>query len=230
MSIQHTNRSIVRRLMPFYLLTFLLFSCTNDSYEKGEGKYSLIQADFAELTINSEKYGISFLTDEGDEYRLNKPLTASWIETADTIYRTALYYNKVEDGKAEVHSIGIMPTLCPKEAKEFKKLPQDPLGLESTWLTRNGKYINLGLLMKNGRDNVGKEGIHSLGLALDDVKENEDHTHTAYYRLLHDQGKAPEYYTNRYYVCILLPKENRPDSVCLTVKTYDGIVVKKFKL
>ena len=86
MSIQHTNRSIVRRLMPFYLLTFLLFSCTNDSYEKGEGKYSLIQADFAELTINSEKYGISFLTDEGDEYRLNKPLTASWIETADTIY------------------------------------------------------------------------------------------------------------------------------------------------
>ena len=226
----YIKNNLVRRVLPFYLFISILFSCTTDSYDKGEGKYSLIQADFAELNINSEKCGISFLTDEGDEYLLNKPLIASWIETADTIYRTAIYYNKVEEGKVELRSIGIIPTLCPKDAKEFKKLPQDPVGMESAWLTSNSKYINLGLLLKNGRNDAGKEGVHSLALVQDEVRENDDHTHTAYYRLLHLQGEAPEYYTNRHYVCILLPKENRPDSVCLTVKTYDGVVVKKFKL
>ena len=127
-------------------------------------------------------------------------------------------------------SIGILPTLIARNAKDFKRQPQDPLGLESSWLTRDGKYINMGLLLKNGRNDNGEEGIHALALALDEVRQNEDQTKTVCYRLLHDQGEAAEYYTNRRYVCILLPTEERPDSVCLTVNTYDGVVVKKFKL
>ena len=170
------------------------------------------------------------MTDEGEHYLLSNPTKASWIETADTVYRTYLYYNKVEDGRAYVKSIGILPTLIPHDVKDFKRQPQDPVGMESSWLTRDGKYINMGLLLKNGRDDNGKEGIHSLALALDEVRQNSDHTKTANYRLLHDQGESPQYYTNRRYVCILLPTEERPDSVCLTVKTYDGVVVRKFKL
>ena len=211
-------------------LSVILTSCETDSYEKGEGRYSLLQADFACLTINSEKQAVSFLTDEGENYTITNPQKTSWIETADTIYRAFLYYNKVENGKARVSSIGSLPTLIPTNVKEFKRQPQDPVGMESSWLTRDGKYINLGLLLKNGRDDSGKEGTHALALALDEIRQNDNQTKTAYYRLLHDQGKVPEYYTNRRYVCILLPTEQRPDSVCLTVKTYDGIVVKKFKL
>ena len=216
-----------------YLLlssSIFLLSCETDSYEKGEGRYSLLQADFACLTVNNEKHAVSFLTDEGESYIITNPQKASWIETADTIYRAFLYYNKVENGKARVSSLGSLPTLIPINAKEFKRQPQDPVGMESSWLTRDGKYINLGLLLKNGRDDNGKEGTHALALALDEIRQNANQTKTAYYRLLHDQGKAPEYYTNRRYVCILLPTEQRPDSVCLTVKTYDGIVVKRFKL
>jgi hypothetical protein len=137
---------------------------------------------------------------------------------------------KEDNGKAKVTSIGILPTLIARNAKDFKRQPQDPLGLESSWLTRDGKYINMGLLLKNGRNDNGEEGIHALALALDEVRQNEDQTKTVCYRLLHDQGEAAEYYTNRRYVCILLPTEERPDSVCLTVNTYDGVVVKKFKL
>ena len=66
-------------------------------------------------------------------------------------------------------------------------------------------------------------------MACDEVRVNADHTRTAYYRLLHDQGDAPEYYTNRRYVSILLP-EDRPDSVRLTVNTYEGTILAKFKL
>jgi 16S rRNA A1518/A1519 N6-dimethyltransferase RsmA/KsgA/DIM1 with predicted DNA glycosylase/AP lyase activity len=84
----------MKHLLPLYLSVLLLFSCTTDSYDKGEGRYSLLQADFAELTINSEKQGVSFLTDEGEQYQIATPLSASWIETADTVYRAYLYYKK----------------------------------------------------------------------------------------------------------------------------------------
>ena len=214
---------IMKRILPIGLCLSLLIalsSCETDSYEKGEGRYSTLLADFACLTVDGEKRGVS----------LSNPTTASWIQTADTVYRTYLYYNKEDNGKAKVTSIGILPTLIARNAKDFKRQPQDPLGLESSWLTRDGKYINMGLLLKNGRNDNGEEGIHALALALDEVRQNEDQTKTVCYRLLHDQGEAAEYYTNRRYVCILLPTEERPDSVCLTVNTYDGVVVKKFKL
>ena len=225
----------MKRLSSSIVLYLLLsssffLSCERDSYEKGEGRYSLLQADFANLTVDNEKRGVSFVTDEGESYLLSNPLKASWIETADTVYRTYLYYNKEDNGRADIKSIGILPTLIARDAKDFKRQPQDPLGVESSWLARDSKYINMGLLLKNGRDDNGKEGIHALALALDEVRQNDDQTHTAYYRLLHEQGEAPEYYTNRRYVCILLPTEERPDSVCLTVNTYNGVVVKKFKL
>ena len=223
----------MKRLLPISLcLSFLmvLSSCETDSYEKGEGRYSLLQADFACLTVDGEKQGVSFITDEGDSYLISNPLKTSWIQTADTVYRTYLYYNKVDNGKAKVTSMGLLPTLIARQAKDFKRQPQDPVGLESAWLTRDGRYINMGLLLKNGRNDNGEEGLHALSLVLDEVRQNADQTQTACYRLLHDQGKAPEYYTNRRYVCILLPTEQRPDSVCLTVNTYDGVVVKKFKL
>ena len=226
----------MKRLSSSILLCLLLsssvffLSCEKDNYEKGEGRYSLLLADFAYLTVNSEKAGVSFLTDESENYQISNPQKASWIQTADTVYRAYLYYNKTDNGKARVTSMGSLPTLKPRDAKEFKRQPQDPLGLESSWLTRDGKYINLGLLLKNGRDDNGKEGTHALSLICDEVRQNDDQTQTAYYRLLHDQGNAPEYYTNRRYACILLPTEQRPDSVCLTVNTYDGVVVKKFKL
>ena len=203
---------IMKRILPIGLCLSLLIalsSCETDSYEKGEGRYSTLLADFACLTVDGEKRGVSFITDDGDSYLLSNPTTASWIQTADTVYRTYLYYNKEDNGKAKVTSIGILPTLIARNAKDFKRQPQDPLGLESSWLTRDGKYINMGLLLKNGRNDNGEEGIHALAL---------------------EQGETPEYYTNRRYVCIQLPTEERPDSVCLTVKTYDGIVVKKFKL
>lgn len=210
----------------------MLLSCEKDSYDKGTGPYSMLYADFANLHVDSEKQALYFITDETDSFDVSNPFTATWITTPDSTYRTYLYYYREGNCQAQVKAINIMPTLIPRDAKEYKSLPQDPLGLESAWLTTDGKYINMGLLLKNGRDENGKEGTQSLALALDEVRKNDDQTATACYRLLHDQGEAPEYYTNRRYVCIQLPtaKEERPDSVCLTVNTYDGVVVVKFKL
>jgi hypothetical protein len=83
-------------------------------------------------------------------------------------------------------------------------------------------------LLKNGRVD-DEEGTHAVALAQDTVLTNPDQTRTAYYRLLHDQGDAPEYYTNRRYISILLPQD-RPDSVRLSIKTYNGTLRKQIKL
>ncbi len=224
------RRFVLLSYLNLYIAAILMVSCTTDSYDQGDGQYSQMTADFGELTVNGRKQGVSFLTDEGVRYVLQQSVTASWIKTADSVYRATLYYNKVEDHTADVVRLISMPTLIPRDARLYRRQPQDPLGVESCWVTASGKYLNMGLLMKNGRSDDGSEGIHALSLICDEVRLNDDQTHTACYRLLHEQGDAPEYYTNRRYVSILLPDKDRPDSVQLTIQTYDGPVVKKFKL
>ena len=218
----------MRKLLALLLPACLLCACETDSYDKGEGRYSQMQADFAELTVNSEKQGTQFLTDEGEQYRFETPCTASWIQRPDTMYRALVYFNKTGDRTAQAVAVGQMGVLRPAEHWRFKEQPQDPLGVESLWLTRNGKYINMGLLLKNGHID-DTEGTHAVALCQDTVLVNPDQTRTAYYRLLHSQGDAPEYYTNRRYVSIQLPQD-RPDSVRLSIHTYEGTLEKLFAL
>lgn len=217
----------MKRLVPFCLFTFLLFSCETKTYETGEGEYSLMQADLCELTVNSQKQGASFVTDDGDAYTLLIPYTAEWIATADTIYRALIYYNKVDASQAEVVTMGQTPTLLPREHWKFEELPQDPLDIESAWLARSGKYLNLGLLIKTGRVN-DQEQPHVIGVAQDTLLVHPDGRSTAYYRFLHSQNNAPEHYTNRRYVSILLPADHRPDTIQLQIQTYNGPLTRTF--
>ncbi len=214
-----------------FLTTIIALSfigCETESYETGEGKYSLMQADFAELTIDADKQVVSFLTDEEEQFALTKPVKSSWIQTPDTTYRAIIYYNKVSEGKAEMVLMGSLGVLSPVEHWRFKDFPQDPLGVESIWKTKSGKYVNLGLLIKNGRVD-DEEGTHTVALSCDTILVNADNTRTAYYKLLHDQGDAPEYYTNRRYISILIPQD-RPDTMCLSINTYDGILERRLSL
>lgn len=217
---------MIPKRWPFIFTLLLLLACESDSYDKGEGTYSLTQADFAELSVNSEKQGVSFITDEGNRFTFNPPVTAKWIETPDTTYRTIIYYNKVKEGEASLVSMGQLHTLKPVAHWKLEEQWEDPLGLESCWVTPNGKYINIGLLLKSGYVDDDKEGTHKVALACDTVLVNDDQTRTAYYRLLHSQGDTPEYYTNRRYLCILLPQD-RPDSVCLSLTTHEGVVQRR---
>jgi len=208
--------------------TSFLLGCETESYNTGQGKYSLMQADFVELSIDAQKQATGFITDEGAQYTLTTPATASWIQRPDTTYRAIIYYNKVGEKSAEKISMGAMGVLTPIEHWRFESLPQDPLGVESIWLTKNGKYINMGILIKNGRID-DDEGIHAIAMSCDTILVNADNSRTAYYRLLHDQGDAPEYYTNRRYVSVLLPKD-RPDSINLSIMTYNGVLNKVLSL
>lgn len=222
-----------KKLLPSFSLylilssSFFFLACETESYETGQGEYSLMQTDLGELTVDGQRQGTSFVTDDGDSYALNAPYTAKWIETPDTTYRTLIYYNKVKDSQAELVAIGMIPTLKPLEHWKFKELPQDPLDIESAWLSKSGKYLNMGLLLKTGRID-DEEAAHTIGLAQDTLITHPDGHRTAYYRFLHDQNGSPEYYTNRRYVSILLPTEQRPDTIRLHVQTYSGLLERVF--
>ena len=215
----------MRRLLLGLLLTTVA-GCEIDSYEKGEGRYSLTQADLCELHVDAQRQGVSIVTDEGANYQLTSPVTAQWIATPDTTYRVLMYYNKVDETHAKTVSLGTVVTLQPVAHWRFKEQPQDPLGLESAWLATTRRYLNMGLLVKTGRIN-DEELPHNIGLAQDTVYRHEDGRSTAYYRLLHSQNGIPEYYTNRRYVSILLPTPV-PDTVVLTMETYEGRLQRRF--
>ena len=218
-------------LSPFLIIAlshFIFFSCETDSYEKGQGKYSLMQADMGEVVVNSEKLAVAFSTDDGDNYAITDPVSLSWMQATDTTYRAILYYNKVEAGQAELMGVVSVPTMKPVEHWRFKEQPQDPVGFESAWLSKNKKYINLGLLFKSGYVDE-TVGTHLVSFAQDTVYVNADQTRTAYYRFLHGQNDNPEYFTNRHYLSILLP-EDLPDTACVSIVTYSGIVERRFSL
>jgi len=216
--------------LPVLLLSVLSFpyACTTDAYEKGTGTYSLMHTELAEATVNSEKQAVSITTDEGSQYLLTPAYQGKWIQTADTTYRVIAYYNQRDKGTAEVIALNTVPTLIPHEHWRYKTHPQDPVGVESAWVSTSGKYLNMGLLIKSGYS-TDEDAMHVIALSQDTVITHANRQQTAVYRLLHDQGGVPEYYTNRHFVSILLP-QNRPDTVTLTVQTYKGTLTRHFPL
>lgn len=214
-------------ILSLQLSVVSLVSCTTDNYDKGQGKYSLMQAELVDMSVNADKYGTAFVTDADERFSLTPVVTASWIQTADTTYRTMLYFNVLTDNTAEAVSVGTVPTLRAREHWKIADAKEDPIGLESAWLGKNGKYLNLGVLLKTGQVD-GEDGVHTIGLAQDTILVNPDNTRTAKFRFLHDQAGVPEYYTSRRFVSILLPDTVQLDTIRLTVPTYAGKIERVF--
>ena len=215
----------MKRLLPFLAMALFVFSCTTDSYEKGEGKYSLMRGDFAEVKVNADRQIVSFVTDDGEQYALTEPYTEKWIKTPDTLYRCMLYYNKVENQKAEIVSIGEVP--CPriKTLSELKKeLRTDPVKFESMWLSKSRKYLNFYLQLKTGVTD-DTTAIQQLAFISDTLVMNPNQTTTRYIILYHDQNRVPEYYSTKAYVSLLTDSIGA-DSIRISINTYSGQVTK----
>ena len=220
-------------IITHFSLLMIHSSCTQDAYEKGEGKYSLMRADFVEARANAEKQIDQIITDDGEQLLASKPFTAKLVVTPDSVYRCILYYNKVRDERGydvfEPISIGLVPcpNITPISALK-KEMKTDPVKFESAWLSKTGKYLNLSLyLMTGASDN--DEAIHTIHVIQDTIMTHPDATRTCYLRLYHDQAGVPEYYSSQVYASILT-SQIEADSVHLTVNTYKGLVTKTFSL
>ena len=213
-------------------LLWLVAACTIDAYEKGEGEWSLTTAELVEAHVGGDKHVDYVDTDLGERLTMNPRLTAKWIEKGDTTYRAVLYYNKLRAGEAEAVSMGRVGVLVPRRlmadssssAKgRTEVMKTDPVYLESVWLAKNRRYLNLRLRLLTGATD-DEEAVHTIGLVVDSLASTPTHPRLLFY---HDQGGQPEYYSSVAFASVPLSLL-KADTVTLVVNTYDGVVEKTF--
>lgn len=205
-----------------------LAACEHDAYDKGEGMYSLMQADFVTAYTSADKSIASVLTDDGTRLCLSAPVTPSWATVADTAYRAVLYYNKVEETTAQTVSLSLVPTLIPRPDSVFKEKKTDPVTLESVWRSKNGRYLNMAIYLKVGHTDEDSL-TQTVALMAEDTLTGDDQKRTLVLRFYHDQGGVPEYYSQKYYLSI--PTDSlTADSIRLTVNTYEGETTKTLRV
>ena len=218
-------------VMALALLSGFNASCTQESYESGTGKYSLMLAEFVDAHTNGDGKLFSVMTDEGDSLLLTVPAERTWAAKADTTFRSLLYYNKV-NGKAELIAISSVPTPPVREPGDMKEgMKTDPVKFVSSWTSTNRRYLNLELELMTGStdDDVAR---HKIGCVCDSVTTAADGSHHVWLSLFHDQGGVPEYYSAEVYISIKtsrLPvgiKEG--DRVSIVIPTYSGKIIRDF--
>ncbi len=226
----------MRRTSILLPLLLILFSCSNDAYDTGDGYLSNMRADFVEAQTNSYANVTKVETDDGDTYTLTKSPTLTWATMPDTVYRALLYYNKVEtsSGKfqAEPISISQVPVLNVYEASYFDGgVLTDPITLSSAWKSKNDKYINLDFYIKVGSSD-GTIDKQTIGVVYDSTEQSDSGKQHVNLRLYHSQNGVPEYYSSESYLSIpiaAIPGNlTEGDEVEITINTYDGEISKTF--
>lgn len=208
----------------------LAASCETDTYDTGDGELSYLRADFVEAYTNDDGKLQYAVNDDDELLTLASPKAVSWMTVADTMYRALLYYDVLTVEPITVSSV-LVPGIA--MAEDVDSIATDPLYWDTSWISANGRYINLGMTMMLGAQD-GEIGTQSLGMVCNDITSADDGTTTVSLLLFHNQNGVPEYYSQRFYVSIpvsYLPcGTSEGDIVTLTVNTYDGEVTKEFEL
>lgn len=220
-------------LLALCLLFLVLFvACTTDTYDTGDGSLSYLRADFVEAYTNADGLLVSASTDDGDSLTFAAGVEKKWATTPDSVYRALLYYNKVEGA---ITPLSLSQVFVPqvRMASDLKTTDvTHPVEWESAWISRGGRYLNLGLQVKTGTTDGGT-AQQSIGVVCDTVLTRNDGSREVQLHLLHDQKDVPEYYSVDAYLSIRLDRLpialQTDDEITLTVNTYDGIATKTFR-
>lgn len=209
------------------LSPMLLSACTTDAYEKGEGTYSQLQADFVEAHSSAERKVDYVVTDSDERLIVSQPVGRDWITTPDSLYRCVIYYHR-NGTMAENVSITEIGTVSPISADTLRKrdikMKMDPLTFQSLWVSKNKRYLNACIYLKSGTTTVPLVA-HRLAVVSDSVVTHPNHRQTLCLSLYHDQGGVPEYYSSQTYFSVAL-KAFTADSIRFSMNTYDGLVTK----
>lgn len=211
------------------IATNALTSCQQDAYDKGEGSYSLMRADLVEAHTMADSYVDYIITDDGEQLRLDTPQKYSWVEKPDTLYRAVFYYAKKDNRTISTISASRLnvASIVPVDSLE-NGMKTDPVRLESIWLSKSKRYLNIGLYLKTGQPD-DKDAVHQLAIVYDSLQQHSDGKRTLFVSLHHDQGGMPQYYFQRTYFSIAMNKVEA-DSMHLKMNTFDGITSRSFSL
>ncbi|WP_455540359.1 NigD1/NigD2 family lipoprotein [Prevotella fusca] len=205
----------------------IVSACEHDFYETGDSGLSYLHTDFVEARTNTLSAFVSASTDDGIQLTLQPALKEKWATKGDTTYRALLYYNKVENGVTEPVAIRPVAVLPLRLALNKPVVHNDPVGFESAWMSKNGSYLNLGLILKTGKKE-GKQPVQSVAVVCDSIKLQPSGGRMFYLRLHHHQNGVPEYYSSRVFASIPLAGFKKPDSITLDINTYKGKIRKYF--
>lgn len=208
----------------------LLASCTTEQYDSGDGKWSYLRSDFAEVCTDAQSRMSSFTTDEQLSLQVEGTPKVSWMTTPDSTYRALVYY-AAPGSPAPVKVFIVNNVLCPKIKRlQTSALPKtDPVSFVALWLSANRKYVNITFDVKTGSSGSDADG-QSIGAVLTDMTRNADGTLTAHITFCHDQGNVPQYYSSRQYASLAVAQMQDADSASIVINSYKGKVVKTISL
>ena len=211
----------MKHIIIFVTALLMLSACKNDSYESGDGQYSYLQADFVEANTSASKELVSARTDDGDMLLFSPHVFKEWASTPDSVYRSLLYYNKVNDDRTtEVYSIVQIPVVKIHKLKGTDEISTDPLFLKSAWISKNRKYLNIYFGIKTGVED-GNDNIQTLSVVYDPDVNNSNDSRNPYIKVVHKQKGVPEYYTSYGYISVPLNDFALGTTIHLSVNTYD---------
>lgn len=208
----------------------LLASCTTEQYDSGDGKWSYLRSDFAEVCTDAQSRMSSFTTDEQLSLQVEGTPKVSWMTTPDSTYRALVYY-AAPGSPAPVKVFIVNNVLCPKikRLQTSAPLKTDPVSFVALWLSANRKYVNITFDVKTGSSGSDADG-QSIGAVLTDMTRNADGTLTAHITFCHDQGNVPQYYSSRQYASLAVAQMQDADSASIVINSYKGKVVKTISL
>lgn len=201
-------------------LLIIVMSCRRENYRTGDGKYSYLRADFAELHTTSPRVVDYLITDDGDSVAFSPRITVDWAVRGDSVYRVLAYYNLSEEGPEAVRMKQI-PVMKWRKMAEGEPRFTDPLIFESAWISRNRKYLNIGFAVKTGKTDT-PDTRQTLGVSCDSVKQSANNVSHIYLTLLHHQNGVPQYYSVRDHLSVPLRNVAKGSVIHLNVYTYKG--------
>lgn len=212
-------------------------SCENEAYDSGTGALSLTQGDFVEIHTNQDCQITDAETDQGQQLAFTQPFTMRWANRPDTTYRAILYYDLLDKdgGSSSIAaptrpvSIAQVATLTnPVPISKMKEIHTDPVRFESAWMSKEGKYLNLGFYLLTADVNDSTR-VQQVSIVSEGISTDANGRRTASLRLYHDQGGVPEYYSSKKYLSLICT-ELECDSVSIRINSYQGETKKVFAI
>lgn len=218
-----------------------LASCKNESYETGDGDLSYLHADYAEVTIKGGRIQ-KVVTD--DDMVLRLPPEVKYEEENDTVIRRLLYYT-MTDASMPVKLMKTVPVsvVVPHDPSELTDgMKMDALKMVGGWVSNNKLYLNmqLGIMVGRAQEDGAKQTIMFVCDCISSTPQQEaEGKGNIHLSLYHDQAGYEQYYTQDVYVSVpfdgMIPKVDgtpvsnvEPDTVFVTINTYNGKLTKQY--
>ena len=205
------------------LLPVLTLLCSCEDADEDDYRYPSVRTDFACIATDGKGRIEHLLLDDGSCYPVR--LTQDFLEAyddeptykRDTLYRLLSVYELVSTGQndtvADLYALGSIISQVPTPLREGEELHQDPVYLQSIWLS--GGYLNFVLEVK------ALNGKHSIGFVDTTPETMQGKEFTFYHRVIDDV----ESYRQKLYGSIPLApfKESlrQGDTLRFVVNTYD---------